>query len=71
MFLEATCFISGHRIAKDRVWHDGHNFRTDCKRCGTAMIRRMNGWQPYMSSSDTDEGCLAPPSERALEEELS
>lgn len=47
MLESALCSLSGHRINRRRVWHDGINFRTDCDRCGKGLIRGISGWTEF------------------------
>jgi hypothetical protein len=47
MLATAICGLTGHKINRRRVWNDNVNFRTDCERCGTAMVRDLSGWVPY------------------------
>lgn len=61
-----TCSISGHRIAKQNVWHDRLNLRTDCTRCGTVMIRTIKGWRPYDEAKDANTDRLEHRPKREL-----
>ncbi len=36
------CTLTGHRRVKKRVWNDGHDWRTNCTRCGKPMVRGAN-----------------------------
>ena len=33
------CTLIGHRRVRKRVWNDGTDWRTNCARCGTPMVR--------------------------------
>ncbi len=41
------CAIIGHKINRHRVWHDGRDFRSRCRRCKSDMIRTREGWERF------------------------
>jgi len=61
MFNIVICNVVGHRVNRRRVWDDGMNFRTNCERCQTPIIRDQQGWRPFDSSRDANEGRCAHP----------
>lgn len=54
MLRSLVCKITGHKISRNRVWHDGLNFRTDCTRCDKNMLREQSGWREFKPENDTD-----------------
>jgi hypothetical protein len=47
----------GHRRLRTKVWHDGVDYRAPCVRCGTAMVRDLNGkWRPLDWEKDAPAG---------------
>nr|WP_137678001.1 hypothetical protein [Parerythrobacter lutipelagi] len=55
MFRKLVCSVSGHSINRNRVWHDGLNFRCKCQSCGTPMLRDRNGWREFDFEQDAAE----------------
>ncbi|GAB5349425.1 hypothetical protein [Alteriqipengyuania sp. 357] len=49
-----VCFIFGHRIDRTRVWHDGLDHRTTCRRCAALMLKHKQGWRPFVMNQDVD-----------------
>lgn len=47
MLRKLVCSILGHSINRNRVWHDGVDFRTACRRCQAPMVRENDGWQRF------------------------
>lgn len=47
------CRLFGHRINRRRVWNDGVDFRTTCRRCGAPLLRGRDGWRRFDSASDS------------------
>jgi hypothetical protein len=47
MFRQLLCLFIGHRINRNRVWHDGLDFRTRCQRCKVPMLREDKGWVKF------------------------
>jgi len=41
-------------VARDHVWNDGLDPRTNCRRCRTSLIRDQNGWRPFDRELDFD-----------------
>ncbi len=56
------CRLTSHKINRNRVWYDGLHNRTNCERCGLAMIRSVSGWRAFDSESDDDPRRTAHPS---------
>lgn len=61
MMNAAICNVVGHRVNRRRVWDDGMNFRTNCERCQTPMIRDKQGWRPFDGNRDSNVGRCAHP----------
>lgn len=55
------CRLLGHRVNRDRVWHDGISFRTKCSNCNLAMIRGRNAWRPFDPEKDRSQYRSAQP----------
>ncbi len=55
MSLLKFCGLIGHQPNRDRVWDDGLNYRTLCKRCGRPLLRESNGWVPFDADAHADE----------------
>jgi len=58
------CGIFGHRVDRRHVWFDDLDFRTNCRRCATPMVRTLHGWREFDSDSDHDETRLGHPRDR-------
>lgn len=52
MILSFACKIAGHKVDRRRVWNDYINFRTNCVRCGTPLLRGMHGWREFDPKRD-------------------
>jgi len=53
MLGSVICKMSGHRVNRRRVWHDGVDFRTTCDRCSTPLIRdEQHGWRAFDNELD-------------------
>lgn len=50
--------VVGHRVNRRKVWHDGRQFRTHCRRCKLDMVRGSGGWRPY--NFEIDKGAPTP-----------
>jgi hypothetical protein len=51
------CRLRGHRRLRTKVWHDGIDYRAPCVRCGTPLIRDMDGaWRPFDWVKDAPPG---------------
>lgn len=50
----ALCAVIGHKIDRKRVWHDTIDFRTQCARCGGAMIREDMHWRRFHPEQDAN-----------------
>ena len=48
------CSLAGHRVNRNRVWDDQLNFRTNCERCGTSLLRDNRGWREFDSARDAN-----------------
>jgi transcriptional regulator of met regulon len=48
------CRFFDHRINRSRVWFDSLHHRTNCERCGQAMIRDVTGWRAFEDDRDAD-----------------
>lgn len=48
-----ACRIAGHQVDRHRVWHDGINYRTNCTRCATALLRAQEGWREFDPELDS------------------
>lgn len=44
MLAAFRCRLLGHRVNRNRVRFDGVMFRSRCRRCGSAMVRELDGW---------------------------
>jgi len=53
-FGRLLCLIRGHNIDRLRVWHDGFDHRTTCRRCGSPLIKDSEEWRPFSSDTDMD-----------------
>ena len=54
MLKRLYCSIVGHRVNRHRVWNDQLNFRTNCARCDTSLLRDNGGWREFDSSRDAN-----------------
>ncbi|MCP5383591.1 MAG: hypothetical protein H6920_08115 [Sphingomonadaceae bacterium] len=54
MVRSLICKFAGHSIDRQRVWHDGRNFRCKCQSCGKPMLRDRNGWREFDLDADVD-----------------
>lgn len=66
MIKSLLCLAKGHTVNRNRVWHDGQNFRTRCASCNTQMLRDRNGWRKFDESTDSGKGRLPHPRVREL-----
>ncbi|AHE52589.1 DUF1660 family phage protein [Sphingomonas sanxanigenens] len=39
------CKLRGHKPDRGGARHDGEDYWTICKRCGTPLIRAIDGWR--------------------------
>ncbi len=46
------CAMFRHRRDRRKAWHDGLNYRSNCKRCGIPLIRTVHGWRAFDSQRD-------------------
>ncbi|MCP5397190.1 MAG: hypothetical protein H6918_10760 [Sphingomonadaceae bacterium] len=69
MLKRIICSLSGHVINRHRVWNDGYDYRTSCDRCGTPMLRDVDGWRPFDEARDNDLPRKPHPSEQAETED--
>lgn len=55
--------VFGHRLNRNKVWHDGLDYRSRCVRCEAPMIRetRSDRWRVYNPARDDDPGRLKKP----------
>jgi hypothetical protein len=65
--IKLVCSVSGHKVSRSRVWHDQLNFRSKCKRCGSEMIRTVDGWRVYDPLSDGSVDRLEGPQRQPAE----
>jgi hypothetical protein len=57
LFGNVRCRIFGHRRQRNKVWHDGVDYRAPCMSCGIALVRDMDGkWRPFDWSKDAPPG---------------
>ena len=49
---QLICRVLQHRVDRRRVWNDSLEFRTNCTRCGTPLLRDHKGWRPFDSARD-------------------
>lgn len=54
MIFSFICRLSGHHIRRNRVWHDGLDFRTNCTRCQRPLIKRDQEWRAFDMKRDPD-----------------
>ncbi len=54
MFGGLQCTLTGHKINRRKVWHDGLDHRASCVRCGTPMLNRNHAWRQFDTDEDTD-----------------
>jgi len=40
-----ACKIKGHQADRGAARHDGEDYWSTCKRCGTVLIRGQQGWR--------------------------
>jgi hypothetical protein len=55
------CSIASHRVNRHRVWHDNLNFRTNCERCGTPLLRDQSGWREFDMAIDANASRMPHP----------
>ncbi|MEO6387783.1 MAG: hypothetical protein ABIT16_01500 [Croceibacterium sp.] len=61
VLLSLVCKIIGHRVGRRRVWNDGIDFRTTCRRCQQDLIRPESGWRVYDPERDANPERSAHP----------
>lgn len=66
MMKSLMCLAKGHSVNRNRVWHDGRNYRTSCTRCSTELLRDRDGWRMFDEHADGVKGRLPHPREREL-----
>ena len=49
-----VCGIRGHKVDRNRVWHDNLNYRTTCRSCGASLLRDGEGWRVFNNAKDFD-----------------
>ena len=54
VFSMLLCRVAGHEPDRRRAWDDHLNYRSHCKRCGTAMMRVSHGWRMFDPEGDAD-----------------
>ena len=54
MIGELLCKLRGHKLDRNRVWHDGLDHRTSCERCMQPLIKQSREWRAFDTDSDTD-----------------
>lgn len=54
MPIRLICKLTRHRINRSHVWHDGIDFRTECQRCRTEMIRGPANWREFDPKRDSN-----------------
>jgi hypothetical protein len=48
-----ACLVSGHKVNRNKVWHDGSDFRTNCVRCDRDLLRdSAHGWRVFEQDRD-------------------
>lgn len=55
MFWLTICEFFGHKVDPRRVWHDGLNYRTKCRRCGSNLLRQSSGWVIFDPAAHADD----------------
>jgi hypothetical protein len=50
------CLIGLHRRSGSRVFRDGSDIRSLCRRCGRPMIKRESGWRLARPEDDRPSG---------------
>ena len=68
MLKRMICGLRGHVVNRSRVWNDGYDYRTSCDRCGTPMLRDVDGWRPFDEDRDNNLPRKPHPSEQAGEQ---
>jgi hypothetical protein len=53
MLKSIFCLFGKHSIARDRVWHDGFDYRTTCLGCNKPLIRDVRVWRLFDDEADT------------------
>jgi hypothetical protein len=49
------CLIFKHKRARDKVWNDGLDFRSQCKRCQAPLIKQYGvGWRIFDPRRDAN-----------------
>lgn len=61
MLKRMMCVFTSHAINRHRVWHDGIEFRTKCRRCGTPLHRTEEGWRILAADEQADSRRAAHP----------
>jgi hypothetical protein len=54
MFRTLLCAFGKHSIARNRVWHDGFDYRTSCLTCKRALIRDIRHWRVFDAVRDAN-----------------
>jgi hypothetical protein len=56
-FSALLCRLWNHRRQRNKVWHDGVDYRAPCARCGLPLVRDIGGeWRPFDIVRDAPEG---------------
>ena len=64
MLTELVCKVLHHRIDRNRVWNDGIDYRTNCARCGAALLRGHHRWREFDMERDARQDREAHPRHR-------
>lgn len=52
MLNKLICSVASHHVDRHRVWHDGIDYRTRCRRCRAEMLRAEAGWREFDHEQD-------------------
>ncbi|WP_157216309.1 hypothetical protein [Flavisphingomonas formosensis] len=50
--IRLLCRVLGHERDSRRIWRNGNDYRSYCKRCELPLIRESGGWRPYDAAVD-------------------
>lgn len=51
------CFFGSHEPDRNRVWHDGLDFRAPCRGCGEPMVKTIEtGWRRFDAVEHAEAG---------------
>ncbi len=55
MIKPLMCLAKGHSVNRNRVWHDGRNYRSRCTVCSRPLLRDHGNWRKFDLQEDASE----------------